>query len=207
MFGGMGGGGTRSFHFGPGSSGSRGGFSFSDPNDIFAEFLKGSAGGMGGMGGGSTAFDDDFLSSYLSGGMGSSPRGGPGRRTSSGFGSRRPREATPEVSVVERDLPVTLEDLFKGTTKKMKIQAKKFDSSTGRQSLEDKVLEVPIKPGLKAGSKIKFNHVMDQVEGGTQDLHFIVKEVRSTLVVVIEPLNHSLTVGIEGSSTLQARRG
>jgi DnaJ family protein B protein 4 len=39
---------------------------------------------------------------------------------------------------------------------------------------------VPIKKGLKAGSKIKFSDVGDQVEGGTQDLHFVVQEV-STL--------------------------
>jgi DnaJ homolog subfamily B member 4 len=176
MFGGgmPGGGGARTFHFstGGGGGGGRGGFNFSDPNDIFSEFLKGAAGGgLGGMGGG---MDDDFMSAF---GMGGSPRSGGPRRASSGFGARRPREHTPEVSVVERDLPVSLEDLYKGTTKKMKIKAKKYDPSTGKQTTEDKVLEVPIKPGLKAGSKIKYNNVGDQVEGGTQDLHFIVKEV------------------------------
>jgi DnaJ homolog subfamily B member 4 len=177
MFGGgmPGGGGARTFHFSTGGGGGGGmpGFNFSDPNDIFSEFLKGAAaGGMGGGGMGGAGMDDDFMSSF----MGGSPRSG--ARRASGFGGgRRPRDHTPEVSVVERDLPVSLEDLYNGTTKKMKIKAKKFDAATGKQTNEDKVLEVPIKPGLKAGSKIKYNNVGDQVEGGTQDLHFIVKEV------------------------------
>jgi DnaJ family protein B protein 4 len=35
---------------------------------------------------------------------------------------------------------------------------------------------------LKKGSKIKFNGVGDQVEGGRQDLHFIVDEVSDPLI-------------------------
>jgi hypothetical protein len=58
----------------------------------------------------------------------------------------------------------------------MKIKRKTFDE-TGKRVQSDQILEVPIKPGLKKGSKIKFNGVGDQVEGGRQDLHFIVEEV------------------------------
>lgn len=58
----------------------------------------------------------------------------------------------------------------------MKIKRKKFDPQTGKRTQEDKILEMDIKPGLKAGSKIKFAGVGDQEEGGTQDLHFIVRE-------------------------------
>ena len=122
---------------------------------------------MGGFGG---------FSSF-GGGM---PGGRAGRRTSSSrFADMNggPRAPTPEVTVLEKPLPVSLEDLFKGATKKMKIKRKKFDSNTNKQITEDRVLEVPIKPGLKAGSKIKFKDVGDQVEGGTQDMHFIVEEV------------------------------
>ncbi|KAF1813525.1 DnaJ-domain-containing protein [Eremomyces bilateralis CBS 781.70] len=81
-----------------------------------------------------------------------------------------------EVTVLEKPLPVTLEEIFGGTTKKMKIKRKTYDQVTGKQSIEDRILEVPIKRGLKPGSKIKFSNVGDQTEGGTQDLHFIVKE-------------------------------
>jgi DnaJ family protein B protein 4 len=180
-FGGMpgGGGGTRTFHFstnGGGGGGPGGNFAFSDPESIFADFFRSQSGG-GGMG------DDDIpgLGGAFRGfqsGMGGSPR--TGRRTSSSrFDAMNgaARQPTPEVTVVEKPLPVSLEDVFKGTTKNMRIKRKKFDKATGKQMVEDRILEVPIKPGLKAGSKIKFKDVGDQVEGGTQDLHFIVEEV------------------------------
>jgi DnaJ family protein B protein 4 len=69
--------------------------------------------------------------------------------------------------------------LFTGCTKKMKIKRKTFDNQTNKQSVEDRILEVPIKKGLKPGSKIKFAGVGDQVEGGVQDMHFIIEEVRA----------------------------
>ncbi|GAB7360090.1 hypothetical protein MBLNU230_g7854t1 [Neophaeotheca triangularis] len=175
-FGGMGGmpgGGGRSFHFstgGGGRGGRGGGFGFSDPNDIFAEFMRGGGGGMGGMGGD----DMDDLFGGMGGGARFGGRPSGGGRSSSGFAPRR--EPEPETTVVEKPLPVSLEDLFNGANKKLKVQRKTFDNSTGRQNVEDKVLSVPIKKGLKPGSKIKYPDMGDQVEGGTQDLHFIVKE-------------------------------
>lgn len=171
-FSGMGGsGGTRTFHFSTGGGGGRGGFSFSNPESIFSEFLRASGGGMGGNGG---SDDDDIFASL---------RGGPGggfKTRSARFGEpngARPRPPTPEVQVVEKQLPVSLEDLYKGTTKKMKIKRKTYDESTGKRSVQDKILEIPIRAGLKAGSKIKFKGVGDQDEGGAQDVHFVVAEV------------------------------
>ncbi|TDZ22348.1 Protein psi1 [Colletotrichum orbiculare MAFF 240422] len=195
--GGGGGGGGRSFHFSTGGDGS--GFRFSSADDIFAEFMRsGAAGGMGAsmgsggggmgasMGGGGAGGDDfaDMFSSFSGGGM---PRSAGGRssrmRAQSGFNdSPRPREATPEVTTVERPLPLTLEELFRGVTKKMKIKRKTFDD-TGKRTTTDQVLEVPIKPGLKKGSKIKFKGVGDQEEGGQQDLHFILEEKPHPLFV------------------------
>lgn len=166
-----GGGGTRTFHFnmGGGGGGRGGGFGFSDPKDIFAEFMKGGGASMGGGGGG----DEDDIFSSFGGSLGGSGLGG-GRR--GGFGGGRRREPEMETTVVEKPLPVSLEDIFNGATKKLKVQRKTFDPQTGKQSVEDKILSVPIKKGLKAGSKIKYPDMGDQVEGGTQDLHFIVKE-------------------------------
>ncbi|KIW09312.1 uncharacterized protein PV09_00227 [Verruconis gallopava] len=167
------GGGTRTFHFSTGPGGTRtGGFAFTNPEEIFADFFRQSGGGAG--------LDDDMggFSSFTSFGSGM-PGGRSGKRSSgSRFESMNggPRAPTPEVTVLEKPLPVSLEDLYKGATKKMKIKRKKFDSNTNKQVIEDRILEVPIKPGLKAGSKIKFKDVGDQVEGGTQDLHFIVEE-------------------------------
>lgn len=155
-----GGGGTRSFHFSSGGGG--GGFNFSNADDIFRNFAKSSGGGTAGM--------DDDIFAMLNGMPGF---GGSSTRRSTGRPQRAP---TPEVTTVERLLPVTLEDLFHGAHKKMKIKRKTFDEKTGKRSTQDKILEMDIKPGLKAGSKIKFKGVGDQEEGGSQDLHFIVTE-------------------------------
>lgn len=166
-FGGGGGmpGGARSFHFSSTGGGGPGGFSFNNPQDIFDEFLRG--GGMGGgMGGGN--FDD-----FFDGGM---PRSGRPRARHSG--GHPPRSHTPDISTVERPLALTLEEMFNGAKKKMKIKSKTFDE-TGKIIPSEKILELPIKPGLKKGSKFKFPGVGDQVDGmGRQDLHFIVEEVR-----------------------------
>ena len=168
-FGGMpgGGGGTRTFHFSTGGGGN-GGFNFSDPSSIFSEFMRGGAANMGD--------DDDFMSTFGGGGRGgSSRRGGSGRYRERG--APPPRPATPEVTTVEKPLPLTLEELYKGTTKKMKIKRKTFEDSTGKRKLEDKILEVAVKPGWKVGTKITFRGVGDQEEsGGVQDLQFIVAE-------------------------------
>lgn len=169
-------GGARTFHFSTGGgSGGGGGFSFNNPEDIFAEFVRSGAGTR-------RADDDDDLAGIFSsfggapGAGGGASRAGRARMRSSGFSDPRKREPTPEITTVERPLPLTLEELFNGVTKKMKIKRKTFDES-GKRVQTDQVLEVPIKPGLKKGSKIKFNGVGDQVEGGRQDLHFIIEEV------------------------------
>ena len=61
----------------------------------------------------------------------------------------------------------------------MRIKRKTFDPSTGKRNVEEKTLDMEVKPGWKAGTKIKFKGVGDQEEGGTQDMHFIVSEVSS----------------------------
>lgn len=174
-FGGMPGGGGRSFHFSTNGAGGgpNGGFSFGDPSNIFSEFLRSQGSGMGG------GDDDDLFASM--GGMG----GGGGRGRSSRFSDGpQARHHTPEVTTVEKPLAIDLEDLFRGTTKKMKIKRKTFDEATGKRTTSDKVLTIPIKAGLKKGSKIRFKGVGDQEEGGQQDLCFIVEEVSSNSIQV-----------------------
>lgn len=125
------------------------------------------------MGGGG---DDDDIFSSFGGGGGFGGFGGRGGRSNSSPYMQRRREPEVETTVVEKPLLVTLEEVFNGTTKRLKVQRKTFDNQTGKQSVEDKILSVPIKKGLKPGSKIKYPDMGDQVEGGVQDLHFIVKE-------------------------------
>ena len=195
-FGGMPGGGTRTFHFSTGGGGGSGGFSFSNPEDIFSQFFK-SAGGMGGAGG--MGDEDDIFAQFgglggMGGGGGGRPSGG--RKSSAQF--REPRPRAPEITTVDRPLPVTLEQLFKGAKKKMNIKRKTYDETTGKRKMEEKLLEIDIKPGYKAGTKIKFRAAGEYVpnplsrhrkrrtvqandhhseeDGSTQDLQFIIAE-------------------------------
>jgi hypothetical protein len=140
-----------------------GGFTFSNPESIFSEFLQGleDRGGAGG-------FENHFSKPE-------SPAPTP--------------QATPEVTTVERPLPLTLEELFKGTHKRMKVTSMVFDVVTGKRVKKDKVLEMDIKPGLKKGSKIKFKGVGDEEEGGQQNLHFIVEEVSASIRTSLLAIN------------------
>lgn len=178
----------KTFHYDFSSAGGPGGggFSFSNPESIFSEFLRGQGGGGDGM--------EDIFSS-MGGGM---PRSGPGgaggrSRTARQFGAEpaRPRAETPEVTTVEKPLALSLEELFNGCHKKMKIKRKTFDPETGKRQTTDRILEMDIKPGLKKGSKIKFKGVGDQEEGGQQDLHFVIEEVCSHFHFHFHPPLHS----------------
>lgn len=175
--GGGGGGGTRTFHFSTGGGGPSA-FNFSNPHSIFEEFLR--SNGSAGSGVGAGMDDDDLFSGF--GGMGGAGGGRPRTRVRTGFGDtpgRSARQPTPEVTTLERALPVTLEDMFNGANKKMKIKSKLYDAN-GKRTTTEKVLDVPIKAGLKKGSKIRFKGVGDQEEGGQQDLCFVVEEVSFT---------------------------
>jgi DnaJ family protein B protein 4 len=145
-------------------------FNFTDPNDLFRNTFRDNA--FGG-----DVFEDIFSGARSS--TSSASGAGGARRARNSFGENMrapPRSVTPEVTTVERALPLSLEDLFTGVTKKMRIKRKMF-SDDGKRTTQDTMLEVPIKPGLKKGSKIRFKGVGDQEEGGQQDLVFIVEEV------------------------------
>ena len=140
--------------------------------------------------------DDDLFGSNFGFGGGRASGG----RTGAGGGRRR--EAEVETTVVEKPIAISLEEIFEGTTKKLKVQRKTYDSQTGKQAVEDKILSVPIKKGLKAGSKIKYPDMGDQVEGGTQDLHFIVKEKPHTLFMRDgDDIKHSVDISLKEALT------
>ncbi|CDO71842.1 hypothetical protein BN946_scf184939.g66 [Trametes cinnabarina] len=187
-FGGFPGAQTFTFTTGPGgsfSSGGRGGFSPTDPNKIFEQiFGMGGLGGMGGMGGMggfgrggrrggmSSMFaadddDDDMSGSFFSSGM---PGGMPGSARST---PRRPQSPAPsQPSEITRPLKVSLEDLYNGATKHLKVSRRLLNGGT-----EEKVLEIQIAPGWKSGTKIRFPHAgNEQSNGESQDLVFVVEE-------------------------------
>ncbi|KAE8719921.1 putative WRKY transcription factor 28 [Hibiscus syriacus] len=162
-------GGTTFFQTGEGPNVFR--FNPRNADDIFAEFFGFSSpfGGMGGgpgggggsgMRGGSRAFGsmfgDDIFSSF-----------GEGRPMSQG-----PRKAPP----IENTLPCSLEDLYKGATKKMKISREIADAS-GKTLPVEEILTINIKPGWKKGTKITFPEKGNEQPNVTPaDLVFIIDE-------------------------------
>ncbi|GLT71765.1 hypothetical protein SLA2020_437610 [Shorea laevis] len=136
-------------------------------NDIFAEFFGFSSpfGGMGGGGGGmrgsrfsSGIFGDDIFASFGEGG-GSMNQGAS-------------RKAPP----IENRLPCSLEELCKGTTKKMKISREIADISGKTMEVEE-ILTIDIKPGWKMGTKITFPEKgNEQPNVIPADLVFIIDE-------------------------------
>jgi len=127
--------------------------------------------GMGSFGGGRRASmfdeDDDMNGTYVPGGM---PGGMPnGRRAS---GARQSSTSSSAPSEITRPLKVSLEDLFAGSTKHLKIGRRLLSGGT-----EDKVLEVQVLPGWKSGTKIRFPRAgNEQPTGEAQDLVFVVEE-------------------------------
>jgi len=66
--------------------------------------------------------------------------------------------------------------LYTGTTKRLKITRKQNDGS-GRLVPAENVLEVTVKPGWKAGTKISFPNAGDElVPGQAQTIVFVIEE-------------------------------
>ncbi|CAG8617283.1 4074_t:CDS:2 [Paraglomus brasilianum] len=73
--------------------------------------------------------------------------------------------------------PIPLEDLYKGASKRLKVKRKLLDASTKRQVPAEEELVIPIRPGLKAGSKIRFPNKGDELPNGeVQDLVIVIEE-------------------------------
>lgn len=171
-----------------------------DPSEIFKEFFGTSNifdipgfGGMGGMGGmgnhgnkrfkfstGGNGGNSGFSFSGIPGGMGGGFNFGgmeedddypqPGQSNS----EYRPKMAKQETT--NYDLYCSLEELFRGCTKKMKI-VKTIVDRNGSSRKESKIIEINIKPGWKEGTAITFENEGDQVPGQIPgDVKFIIKE-------------------------------
>ena len=96
-------------------------------------------------------------SSFSFGGPGGGGGGGAPFGRSGGRPAARAQAAPPQkAQVVTQPVKCTLEDLFKGFTKKLKVTKKKHDPH-GRITSEANVHEIKGKPGWKAGTKITFS--------------------------------------------------
>jgi len=179
---GGGGGGSGTSHAGPGtytfttSSGSnvdpfetfRHFFGDEDP---FASFFGGSAGranGPSGPGGRSRMFN--FTT--MPGGHSPMDIDDMGYGMSMGMPSGSRKRSDPPIT---KDLQVSLEEVYSGATKRMKIKKQVY--SNNQYSTEEKVLSIDIKPGWKAGTKITFPKEGDQTPNNVPaDIVFILKD-------------------------------
>jgi len=142
--------------------------------DPFATFFTSSSGGhqmQGGMpGGGGTFMSFGPGGMHSVNGMHGGGGSGMGRHANGSAGKR-------QDACVTHDLPVSLEDIFKGTTKKMKITRKVLNPDGQTTIVEDKVLTIQIKPGWKAGTKVTFPREGDQAPNKIPaDIVFVIKD-------------------------------
>ncbi|KAL3123037.1 hypothetical protein niasHT_001237 [Heterodera trifolii] len=139
---------------------------FGGPNGMFSEFTFGGGGGgpeviFGGGGGGGGHGGDDLFGGL--GGFG-------------GFGMPRQQQRIRQDTAVTHELPISLEDLCKGCTKKMKI-TKKIVNPDGTSRTEDKVLTINVKPGWKSGTRITFPKEGDVFPNRMPaDITFVIKD-------------------------------
>ncbi|XP_054722433.1 dnaJ protein homolog 1-like [Uloborus diversus] len=180
-----------------GGGGNTGGSNFTytfhgDPRQTFAQFFGTdnpfdtffSMGGLGGHGGTTTMFygddgmdvdgDNDIFTSHF--GVRS---GNPFRSQSFTAGSPNINrsKAKAQDAPVEHDLYVSLEDVAKGCTKKMKINRKVLNPDGRTTHREEKVLTINVKPGWKAGTKITFQKEGDQTPNNIPaDISFIIRD-------------------------------
>jgi len=127
----------------------------------------GGMGGTGGMGGMRPMFDEDDDmggAQFFSGMPGGMPHRSSQRATST--------PAFQQPSEITRPLKVSLEELYNGATKHLKIGRKLLNGTT-----EDKVLEIHVVPGWKSGTRVRFPRAgNEQLSGEGQDLVFVVEE-------------------------------
>lgn len=91
----------------------------------------------------------------------------------SGFGQSKRSQQDPAI---EYPLNLTLEELFYGCSKKMKITRKVLNPD-GTTSPQDKIVTIDVKRGWKAGTKITYPKEGDQSVGRTPaDVVFVIKE-------------------------------
>lgn len=155
-------GGARFFFTSGGGPGAGRGAAPIDPDEIFASFFGpgGLAGAQRRQGARPTHMDFDMPHRHQYSSDESEPP----------FGGAFPSQR--KAPAIKRDLPVSLEELLTGTLKKMKVTRK-----TAAGILESKVLEIDVKPGWKAGTKITFPEAGDQDgRGRPADITFVVAE-------------------------------
>ena len=97
------------------------------------------------------------------------------------------------------DLNVSLEDINKGTTKRMKITRNVLNPDGRTTKVENKVLTIQVKPGWKEGTKITFPKEGDQSPNKLPaDIVFVVKDKpHQTFTRSGSDLKYKATLGLK----------
>ena len=159
---------------------------FFGTNNPFETFFNMHAGGGGGLfnaaasnlDSGMDSMDDPFAFTNMGGlGFGHTSARTPFRSHSFNVGSRAGgAKEKPQDPPIEHDLYVTLEDISKGVTKRMKI-SRRVVANDGTVRKEEKVLTINVKPGWKSGTKITFQREGDQAPNKIPaDIVFIIRD-------------------------------
>ena len=166
-----------------------------DPHKIFEQFFAGKDPFSAfGNGFGSGAFQFGGASMFAGEeGMDFTPRGA--NPFMGGFPGPKRQRAPQQDPPVETPLRVTLEELFTGGTKKMKI-SKKVLNPDGTTTNQTKVLSIDIKRGWKAGTKITYQKEGDQAVGRLPaDVVFVIQEKpHSTFTRVGNDLHYTANI-------------
>lgn len=112
---------------------------------------------------------NDPFGSYTSFNLNGFPRDGHG-----GPGGPQHRKQDPPII---HELRVSLEEVFNGSTKRMKISRKRLNPDGRAMCTEDKILTIEIKRGWKEGTKITFPREGDESPNTIPaDIVFIIKD-------------------------------
>ena len=138
-------------------------------------------GGIPGGPGGVEGMDIDLehlLGGVRGGGGGGGPIGGgfAPNRSQTFHSSRGAKASQSQDPPIEKELQISLEDIARGTEKRMKITRRVYNEATGGYRSEDKVLTLNIKKGWKAGTRVTFAREGDQVPGKVPaDIAFVIR--------------------------------
>ncbi|XP_053893730.1 dnaJ homolog subfamily B member 4 [Malaclemys terrapin pileata] len=141
--------------------------------------------------------DGDPFGSFTSFSMNGFPRE---RNT---VGSQPRRKQDPPIS---HELKVSLEEIYHGCTKRMRISRKRLNPDGRSVRTEDKILTIEIKRGWKEGTKITFPKEGDETPNTIPaDIIFVIKDKSHSLFKrdgsnIIYPVKISLREALCGSS-------
>ncbi|XP_069556586.1 dnaJ homolog subfamily B member 13 isoform X1 [Brachyistius frenatus] len=100
------------------------------------------------------------------------------------FGGLQPGVVKAQDPPIERDLHLSLDDLFHGCTKKIKISRRVMNEDGYTSSIKDKILTIDVKPGWDEGARIVFSREGDQGPNSIPaDIVFIVRQKSDPLFV------------------------